>query len=153
MPPRARSAKGPRTVDRAARRTCAVGAWARYTDDRIAFGHDTAAVSRWVPVLRSTLRDGLGLALKERATIVAPTRIGVPWLGFRVWPGTIRLDAARARRWRRRMRTLLARRRAGKLTNEEFQIRAQSANAWASVADSLRFRRSFFRRHIRPVDL
>ena len=139
-------------IDRLARGACGVGAWARYMDDMLAFGPDKATVPSWIPMLRSALRDELGLTLKERATIVAPTRVGVPWLGFRVWANTIRLDAARSRRWRRRMLALLRSRRAGTISPEDFQIRAQSANAWAASANTLRFRSSFFRRHVRPED-
>lgn len=118
--------------------------------DMVAFGPDKVTVAAWVPVLRSALRDETRLTLQERATIVAPTRAGVPWLGFRVWGSTIRLDAARSRRWRRRMRALLRAQRDGTLTPEDFQIRAQSANAWASSGNTLRYRISFFRRHVRP---
>lgn len=125
--------------DARARALPGLGGWVRYMDDMVAFGPDKATVRGWLPELRARA-GALGLMLKDEARRLAPVRVGVPMLGFRVWPGTVRLDAARARRFRRRMRRLDA-------APEEHRARsAQSLVAWTAVGDTSAFRRSFFAR-------
>jgi len=64
---------------------------------------------------RETLRDAHGklatflevalhLTLKHRATLLAPARVGLPFLGFRIQRGTVRVRPESLRRMRRRIR-------------------------------------------------
>jgi hypothetical protein len=66
-------------------------AYARYMDDMVVFADDKATL--WRVAAESEARLGsLGLPLKPSATVVAPVTEGVPWLGFRLYPGTTRLQ-------------------------------------------------------------
>lgn len=128
-------------LDHFARDQLRVDGWVRYMDDMVAFGADKATVRGWAGALGEEARRH-GLVLKDEVTVVAPVHIGVPMLGFRVWPGLARLAAARARRFRRRMRVAQSHAAAG---NEGGAARsAQSLVAWVAAGDSLAFRRSFF---------
>jgi hypothetical protein len=66
------------------------------------------------------------------------------FLGFRIWPAQIRLDGARARRFRRRFRRLEADLAAGRIDADGRERSAQSLVGWAAQADTAAFRRSFF---------
>lgn len=135
-------------LDQYARRTLRVQALVRYMDDVLWFGPDKATVRRWAIFADEWVTRSLGLTLKPEATVVAPVSVGVPYLGFRIWPRLIRLDAARVRRLRRRLRSL---QRAGareEIDDDGLQRRAGSVLAWASHADSLRLRRAIIAEHL-----
>ncbi len=128
-------------LDQYARRTLRVPALVRYMDDVLWFGPDKATVGGWAILADEWVTRTLGLTLKPEATIVAPVHVGVPYLGFRIWPRLVRLDAARVRRLRRRLRTLARLRARGALDDDGAQRRAGSVLAWASHADTLQLRR------------
>jgi hypothetical protein len=86
--------------------------------------------------------NGLGVSgAAPEATLVGPVHVGVPYLGFRIWPRLVRLDAARVRRLRRRLRTLARLRERHALDDDGAQRRAGSVLAWASHADTLQLRK------------
>ena len=118
-----------------------VGAWVRYMDDMLLFGPDRHQVRRSAHAVEAFLSDELRLALRHDATVVAPVRVGIPFLGFRVWPRQVRLDGARVRRLRRRLRAL------DRLPCEEERARsAESLIAWTEQADTLHLRRALLER-------
>lgn len=128
-------------LDQYARRSLRVPALVRYMDDVLWFGPDKATVRGWATLADMWVTRDLGLTLKPEATIVAPVHVGVPYLGFRIWPHLVRLDAARVRRLRRRLRTLARLRGRNALDDDGAQRRAGSVLAWASHADTLQLRR------------
>lgn len=128
-------------LDQFARRSLRVPALVRYMDDVLWFGPDKETVRGWATTAEAWLTTALGLALKSEATIVAPVHVGVPYLGFRIWPRLVRLDRVRVRRLSRRLRTLATQRAAGVLDDDGAQRRAGSVLAWASHANSLQLRR------------
>ena len=115
-----------------------VGAWVRYMDDRLLFASNKHEVRQWADETAEFVHQQLGLCLRHAATVIAPVRVGIPFLGFRIWPRQVRLDAARVRRLRRRLREL------ERVGPPEARARlAESLFAWAEQADTLRLRRSF----------
>ena len=87
------------------------------------------------------ISDGqLALPLKERATVVVPVTEGVPWLGFRVYPGAVRLDPATKRRLLRRLRGSAGRARTAAHQERE-QAVASSVVEHVRQADTLCLRR------------
>ena len=91
-------------VDRYALRTLRVGGWARYMDDMLAFGPDRETIGTWEVALMAFIETRLHQRVKTEATRKGPVHAGIHFLGFRVWPGTVRLDGARRRRLLRRLR-------------------------------------------------
>ena len=112
----------------------------RYMDDVVCFGHTKAELWEARALVRGVL-ESLGLRLKERATVLAPVTEGIPFLGFRVFPGLIRLDRAGLLRYTRQSRAVLARWRRGEL-EEDAAVRSLAAlSDHAAAGDTLRFRR------------
>ena len=116
-------------------------------DDMLLFAPDRPTLWRWHRAIDAFVTDRLHLELKAEATRVAPVADGVPYLGFRIWPAQIRLDGRRARRLRRRLRSVERRRAAGALDDAAAARSAASLIGWAGHADTGAFLRTFFDRH------
>ena len=114
----------------------------RYMDDILVFGDDKAVLWEAAAGGRALLEDGLRLTVKRSATVVAPVRDGVQWLGFRVFPGIVRLDRVGAVRLARRVRASMRRADFSPLQEAAEVGRAGSAIGHAAHADTLAFRRS-----------
>ncbi len=106
-------------------------------DDMLLFAGDKETLRGWRSEVERFARTALALELRADAERLAPVRVGVPFLGFRIWPGLVRLDAARARRLGRRLRAL-----ATIEDPDDRQRRASSVLDWAAQADSARLRTS-----------
>ena len=119
-----------------------VPAMLRYMDDIVLLGPDRPSVRRFRDQAARFVEQELHQQIKTEATRLGPVSIGVPFLGFRVWPQLIRLDAARARRFLARVRGLERGLAAGDIGEEEAARRARSVFGWAEQADSMAFRRS-----------
>ena len=65
------------------------------------------------------MREALRLELKETATRLAPVTEGIPFLGFRVYPGVLRLNSRTLRQFRRQWRGREQACRAGRLGDGE----------------------------------
>ena len=122
--------------DQYARRSLRVGALVRYMDDILLFGRSSAEVRHWSAEAELWVEKRLGMAIKAERTLIAPTSLGIPYLGFRVFRSLIRLDAARRRRLRRRLRMYERQRVSGYLTELEAQQRVGATLAWAEQAHS-----------------
>jgi hypothetical protein len=119
------------------------GAYVRYMDDLLLLGADKATLRIAEAQVTAFLAERLGLEIKREASRLAPVSTGVPFLGFRVWPRLVRLDAPRARRFRRRMRCLEQRHEAGALDEAAWARSAAGLCGWAEHADTVAFRVSF----------
>jgi retron-type reverse transcriptase len=95
-------------LDHFARHKLRVPGWVRYRDDLIAFGPDQATLQGWHSALGEVLEQRLGQRLKPSATRLARCELGVPFLGYRIWRFTRRLDGARRRRLIRWVRSARA---------------------------------------------
>ena len=70
---------------------------------RFTFADDKPTLHLWLAQIRGYLHDRLALQLKEPATLLAPVTEGLPFLGFRIYPGLIRLNRRGLRRFRRQV--------------------------------------------------
>lgn len=121
-----------------------VPAYLRYIDDFALFADDHATLHRAHAAIASYLRDELGLALKARATRLAPSRDGLPFLGFLLFPHTVRLRPENSRRFAWRLRFLRWQARAGRIDGERFRRGVASVVAHMQHGDTLRLRRAMF---------
>jgi hypothetical protein len=64
----------------------------------VPLGLDRPAVPRLRDGATRFVEHELRQQIKTKATGLGPVSVGVPFRGFRVWPGLVRLDADRARR-------------------------------------------------------
>jgi RNA-directed DNA polymerase len=71
-----------------------VQAYARYMDDLLLFSDEKTFLGDALRAITEYAQRQLRLHVKEHATVVAPVNEGIPWLGFRVFPGAVRLKHA-----------------------------------------------------------
>ena len=89
--------------------------YVRYMDDFALFANDKTVLQNAHKRVDSFLRDRLRLSLKQRATKLAPTSEGLPFLGWRVYRGTTRLRPENLKRIRGRVRHRLWEYRSGRI--------------------------------------
>jgi len=131
-------------LDRFVKQQLRVKGYLRYMDDFLLFGCDIAELHRWRAEMRDFLAEGLHLTLKERVTFVAPTHRGIPFLGFLVFPGAIRLQGARKRRVLSKIRSRERQRRGGLIPEEEAARSVAASLAHIGHAQTLGLRRRWF---------
>lgn len=68
-----------------------IAGYVRYMDDFISFADNKESLHKLLAEIRSFVSDKLKLELKESVTTIAPITEGVPFLGFRIFPGIIRI--------------------------------------------------------------
>lgn len=114
----------------------------RYMDDFLVFGEKQALreMTQELPVF---LSQKLGLQLNNRVSGIVPVHCGVLFLGFRVYPGTIRLAADRWRRFRRQHRLIKRQLSDGKI--DDIQAAASLTSQYAHIIqfDTYRLRRDY----------
>ncbi len=118
-----------------------VPGYVRYMDDFALFGGSKGELWRWHAAVERFLRERLGLELKSQATCLAPTTEGLPFLGWRIHPGTTRLKPESRRRLLQRHRRLTRSLQHGGMTEEQFAVRARSLFVHASAGSTLAWRR------------
>ena len=77
-------------------------------------------------------------------TFLAPVTQGAPFLGFRVFPGVVRLDGRKLARLRRRVRGREAAWRAGALGEDALARSVQSMIGHIAHVNSLQARKRMF---------
>jgi retron-type reverse transcriptase len=114
----------------------------RYMDDLLLFAEQKQTLHLWMADIRVFLQENLRLQLKEQATLLAPVSEGLPFLGFRIYPGVIRLNPRNLRRFRRQVRGLERAYHSGRLGMEEMSPSIASLFAHVAHADTLHLRRA-----------
>lgn len=129
-------------LDHLAESLVGAGHYLRYMDDVVAFSDSKAQLWQLKAAAQRLVEAELGLTLKESVTLVAPVSEGVPWLGHRVHPGTVRLDHASRRRLGRKLRNSAARLATGRATETVEAARAASLCAHVQHANTLKLRQA-----------
>jgi hypothetical protein len=91
-------------LDHVVKEEMRVPGYVRYMDDFVLFDDSRDRLREVQARVTAYLRDTLGLEPKERATMLAPTSEGLPFLGWLLYPGTTRVRPANLRRYRWRLR-------------------------------------------------
>jgi hypothetical protein len=118
-----------------------VGGYLRYMDDLLLFADDKPTLHQWLADLRRFLQENLRLQLKEKAILLAPVAEGIPFLGFRIYPGVLRLNQRTLRRFRWQVRGREKAYRAGRLSLDDLTPAVASLFAHVAHADTLQLRR------------
>lgn len=106
-------------------------AYARYTDDFLIWSDDKASLHRFREAISAFL-GGERLVLQPRKTRIFPVGQGVPFLGFRFYPGRApRVLAESRRRFEKRSRRQAAAIRKGEWSREKAN---ESARGWMAFA-------------------
>ncbi len=135
----------------------------RYMDDLVVFADDRESLWAAAGSAETFCARRLRLALRAEVTRVVPSHEGVPFLGFRIFPGVVRFSGERKRRWFRKMRAADRAARAedtealagprdlddldgGRASGARGISVASSLVGWAGHCDSLGLRRSWVAR-------
>jgi len=135
-------------LDRRIVRGLRIAGYCRYMDDVLLFANSKSELWSALNSVERFVHESLALRLKSEVTRLIPAGEGVPFLGFVIYPGTVRFDPARARRWRARMRALSHALDLGSLTEEHAQEIAGSLDGWACHGNTLAFRRAWVARRV-----
>ncbi|MBF0311177.1 MAG: RNA-dependent DNA polymerase [Magnetococcales bacterium] len=121
-----------------------IPSYLRYMDDFLCFGESRSFLHGMHETVRQFLADHLALELKETATLLTPTSEGIPFLGFQLFPATIRLPHRGMARFRH---NLAARTRAfqkGEIHERLLSLSIGSMIGHMVHADTLALRRQLF---------
>ena len=124
-----------------------VPGYLRYMDD---FGLLADSKSRLVSArdaVEGFLGEELQLALKARATVLAPSTQGMPFLGWRVYRGMLRLRPSNRRRMRARVRHRLWEYRTRRIDEEHLCASLRSVCEHLRHGNTLSLRRRMFEGH------
>jgi retron-type reverse transcriptase len=122
------------------------GGYVRYCDDFLVFADDKAflaGVRRQV----AELLAGLRLRLHPTKNVVFPSRAGIPFLGYRVFPTHRLLAKANVWRFRRRLRRMQGQYARKEIAAAEVLQRVTSWIGHAGQADTYLLRERLFQEH------
>jgi len=119
--------------------------YARYMDDLLIFGEDREAMKVLLTQARTFLRARLFLELKEPVQINRTDR-GVPFLGYRVFPGRILLAPRTRRRFAWKLRAIEERLAAGIWDEATAARHAEPLAEFTRTAAAAGFRRGIIAR-------
>jgi len=130
-------------VDHRAKDRLGIRAYLRYMDDMLLFSDDKEQLRDWGHQLEEA-------CWKQRLRLhpwqVRPSEGGVGWLGFRLFPGLVRVKAVTVRRAVRRLEALQAQAHRSPEAHALFWASLQATLAHFQHADSWRLRTSLLRR-------
>lgn len=118
-----------------------VAGYLRYMDDMVLFAEGKDRLRSAHDEVAAYLAGPLGLALKTRATILAPVSEGLPFLGRLVFRGTTRIRPENLRRYRSRLRLRRWECNTGRRTEDSYRQGVSSFFELLRSADTLALRR------------
>lgn len=121
-----------------------VKGYLRYMDDFILFGPDKVKLHLLKAKVTDFLSGTLLLKLKEESTLVAPCYTGVPFLGFRIFPGIIRIKKENKNRWLKNLKKRVREFEAGLIDEEKYSRCLASMAEHLKIANTYHFRRKVF---------
>ncbi len=98
-----RRACGRTRIDHWVKEDPQVPAYLRFVDDFILLSDSRGVLERWRGAVEERL-GSLRLRLHRRKSVIRRTDEGMPFLGYVVWPGRIRIRGETVRRYRRKLR-------------------------------------------------
>ncbi len=128
-------------LDHWVKETLRVRGYVRYMDDFVLWGEDRATLRGHQVAIEAYLRSRLRLTLKADVQLNRSTR-GLPFLGYRVFPGQVRLGPRARRRFARRLAGYEGRWERGDWSEEELQRHVEPLLAYVRFADTAGFRRA-----------
>lgn len=117
-------------------------AYLRYVDDFLLFAGDKHTLHRWKATIIAFLASKLRLILHERESVVTPVTVGIPFLGFRVYPDHRLLRRRNAVAFARRLKAMEMDYAAGLLAAADVTARVQGWVAHVAHGDTWGLRRS-----------
>lgn len=116
----------------------------RYMDDFILFNDEKTELHLLHSSIETFLNDELNLELKEKATMLAPVMEGVPFLGFRIFPGVIRLKHENKKRALNTLKSRNAAFQAGYLSEKKYSQSLMSITEHLKIGNTYALRKDVF---------
>jgi hypothetical protein len=132
-------------LDRFLKEKLGRGAYVRYMDDFVVWGESGIELRAVCEQVREFLSAKLKLELKAN-TAINRTAFGMDFLGYRLFPGTVRLARRSKVRFTRKFRRYEAAQRCGRWSELKLQQRMQALLAFVMPAESGAFRRHIMQR-------
>jgi hypothetical protein len=132
-------------LDRFVKEELRRGAYLRYMDDSVIWGTAGAELREVLGAVEGFVADRLHLGLKG-SPFINRTALGMDFLGFRVYPHTIRLNRRSRRRFVDRVQACERAHGEGRLTERQLQNRVEALVAFTAEADAAGFRRAVLAR-------
>jgi RNA-directed DNA polymerase len=126
-----------------------VKGYVRYMDDFISFSDDKDSLRHLLAEIERFVRGELKLELKHTVTTLAPVSEGVPFLGFRIFPGVIRIKRENLVRMSQRVKRKEELYMAGRITEAKLVQSVGSIVAHVSHVNSLAARRRIFEKSLK----
>jgi RNA-directed DNA polymerase len=125
-------------VDHWVTQTRGLSRYLRYMDDLLVFGgrEELDALRQALP----PVFEGIGLKAKNGG-ILNRCDLGVPYLGFVIYPGRVRLNQQGRRRLRRRVKVIESDFLCGRMAESELQSRGEALFAHARFGSDIAWRR------------
>jgi RNA-directed DNA polymerase len=132
--------------DRFVKESLRVRGYVRYMDDMVLWHDDPSALKRIQSQSEEFLDETLSLRVKP--IVLQRTRVGMDFLGCRIWPTHVCLSRRSKRRWQRRVSVLQRAQRLHLISEQDLQTRLEAATAFAkgAGAKSWRFRLAVLQR-------
>jgi len=118
----------------------------RYMDDLVLFADEKETLWDAADRIERYLSEKLLLSVKKGSLFLAPVRQGLPFLGFRVFPGIIRISRKGWRRFRRKVQLCDSRLNKGTIDNDKWTRSMASLVGHLKQPDTRNLRASFFQR-------
>jgi RNA-directed DNA polymerase len=134
-------------LDRFVKQRLGAPGYLRYVDDFLLFAREKAVLHRWKGEIAIFL-ERLRLRAHPRKCAVLPVRCGVPFVGFRVFPGRTLLRREAVRRFVRRMKGFQRARREGQIRLADVGTSVRSYLAHAAHADAASLNRALLRQFV-----
>jgi len=132
-------------LDRFLKESLRARTYVRYMDDFVIWGASSAELKSCQHEVESFVSDHLHLDLRP-TPFINRTSLGMDFLGYRVFPGYIRLTRQSKQRFSRKLRRYVEDYRRGRRTERELQQRLAALVAFPRFARSWQFRRRVLER-------
>ena len=131
-------------LDRFVKEELRIKGYVRYMDDFAIWGNDKGVLKTVRSSVVDFVSDRLDLQLKYEPYLNRTSK-GMDFLGMRVFPAAVRLNRRSRKRFEQKVRRYERLLFLGEFSEVDFQDRVTALTAFVQQADSLEFRRSFFR--------
>ena len=131
--------------DQFVKRGLGCSAYLRFVDDFALFSDSKQELWAWKRQLQERLA-GLRLVIHESSAQVLPTRCGIPWLGFVVYPTHRRIKSRKVRHTTRHLGDRFGAYREGRISFAELDASVQGWINHVRYADTWGLRRHMFER-------
>lgn len=118
----------------------------RYMDDFVVLSGDKAELHEIKFQAGEFIRERLNLKLKESACFVSPVIEGIPFLGFRIFPGVVRLKRSGLMRFMRKFRVKERLYKEDRISEEGLIRSTASLTGHVGHGNTLAMRQRFFYR-------